>query len=62
MQRLVDDLPLFAAFHPRAPEPAPAAAVDSLREMLDGVDPDELTPRAALEALYALKKARSQEK
>jgi DNA mismatch repair protein MutS len=58
VQRLVDDLPLFAAFQPRAPEPP---KVDALREMLDGVDPDELTPRAALDALYLLKKERSRE-
>ncbi len=31
------------------------AARDPLREALDALDPDELTPRAALEALYRLK-------
>jgi DNA mismatch repair protein MutS len=53
---LVDDLPLFAA----AARPAAAAAQprrDGLREMLDAIDPDELTPREALETLYALKNA-----
>ena len=29
------------------------------REALAGIDPDELTPKQALEALYALKKAAS---
>jgi DNA mismatch repair protein MutS len=30
-------------------------ATDGLREALAGVHPDELTPRAALDALYRLK-------
>jgi DNA mismatch repair protein MutS len=30
-----------------------------LREALDALDPDELTPREALEALYRLKAARN---
>ncbi|HKG85824.1 MAG TPA: DNA mismatch repair protein MutS, partial [Beijerinckiaceae bacterium] len=50
---LVDDLPLFAA-------PVRAVAPpkrDPLRETLDGLDPDEMTPRDALEALYRLKRA-----
>jgi DNA mismatch repair protein MutS len=51
---LVDDLPLFAA----APKPAvvPAPKRDPLREALDTIDPDEMTPRDALEALYRLKR------
>ncbi len=52
VQRLVDDLPLFAAARP-APPPA---AADALREALAGIDPDEMTPREALEALYRLKR------
>src|SRR5690606_27146658 len=45
---LVDDLPLFAAVPAR---PAAAAAQkDELGEALDGVDPDEMSPREALEA------------
>jgi len=43
---------LFAAQPDPAPEPAPHAAVDALREL----EPDELTPRQALEKLYELKK------
>ncbi len=51
----VDDLPLFSAAKRAAPaEPA----TDRLREMLDAVRPDELSPREALEALYRLKAAR----
>ncbi|MET0240444.1 MAG: DNA mismatch repair protein MutS [Sphingobium sp.] len=45
----LDDLPLFAAT--AAPEPAPA---DPLREALSAIDPDALSPREALDALYRL--------
>jgi DNA mismatch repair protein MutS len=44
------DLPLFAGAPPRAP------AVDALRDALAALRPDELTPRAALDALYDLKR------
>jgi DNA mismatch repair protein MutS len=44
----LDDLPLFAAL---VEEPA----TDPLREALDAIHPDTLTPREALEALYRLK-------
>ncbi|MEO7786719.1 MAG: DNA mismatch repair protein MutS [Sphingomicrobium sp.] len=46
----LDDLPLFAAA--AANEPAP----DPLATALAAVDPDALTPREALDALYALKR------
>ena len=50
-----DDLPLFAA----APRPASPAtqdtAVDSVVAALAALHPDEMSPRDALEALYALK-------
>ncbi|MEN5083816.1 DNA mismatch repair protein MutS, partial [Bosea sp. TWI1241] len=54
---LVDDLPLFAAQLRAPPPPAPVAEAgpDRLREALSGLDPDEMTPRDALEALYRLK-------
>src|SRR5690606_15381994 len=51
---LIDDLPLFSAM--RAAEPAPA---DPVITMLDGIAPDELSPREALDLLYKLKAARS---
>jgi DNA mismatch repair protein MutS len=47
----LDDLPLFAAAMETAPPP------DPLREALAAIDPDALTPREALEALYRLKGA-----
>ncbi|MCK0197979.1 DNA mismatch repair protein MutS [Ancylobacter sp. 6x-1] len=57
-QRILDDLPLFASLN-RAPPAAPAASADPVAEAvkaaLTGIDPDELTPREALEALYRLK-------
>jgi DNA mismatch repair protein MutS len=37
-------------------EPDPPPESDALREALDAVSPDELTPREALELLYRLKK------
>ncbi|QHL91767.1 DNA mismatch repair protein MutS [Sphingomonas changnyeongensis] len=46
----LDDLPLFAAAPPEAP------AADPLADALDALDPDAMTPREALDALYALKR------
>ena len=48
----LDDLPLFAATFAAAPEPTP----DALAAALGALDPDALTPREALDALYALKR------
>jgi DNA mismatch repair protein MutS len=45
------DLPLFTV----QPPAAKRVATDALREALASVHPDELTPRAALDALYKLK-------
>jgi DNA mismatch repair protein MutS len=54
---LVDDLPLFAVqMRKPAPIAAPVAGPDELREALARLDPDEMTPREALEALYRLKR------
>ena len=50
---LIDDLPLFAATA-RAPAPRDKAA-DELAAALAALNPDEMSPREALEALYALK-------
>jgi DNA mismatch repair protein MutS len=52
---LVDDLPLFAVPSRAAAEPAPPSAAEQLIEALQALHPDEMSPRDALEALYALK-------
>ena len=49
--RLAEDLPLFAA---AVPKPAPAGP-SPVEERLKALNPDELTPRQALEALYELR-------
>jgi len=49
----VDDLPLFSAVARRAETPAPEPH-DALRDALAALDPDGLSPREALEALYRL--------
>jgi DNA mismatch repair protein MutS len=49
---LIDDLPLFAA---RRAAPAATGEPDALAEALAALNPDEMSPRDALEALYALK-------
>jgi DNA mismatch repair protein MutS len=52
---LAEEMPLFArASTPAAPADEPTGP-DPLRAALDSIDPDTLTPRAALEALYRLK-------
>jgi len=54
-RRLIDDLPLFAATRPAAPAPHRDAALTALVEALAALHPDEMSPREAIEALYALK-------
>lgn len=49
---LADDLPLFSAARP-ASASLPAAP-SALEEALDGINPDELSPREALDLLYRL--------
>jgi DNA mismatch repair protein MutS len=54
-RRLVDDLPLFAAA-PRAPTPPVRdEAAEAVMEALSALNPDEMSPREALDVLYALK-------
>jgi DNA mismatch repair protein MutS len=53
-EALLTDLPLFAAVRPRSHVSA-AAGPSPVEEALAAVNPDELTPKAALEALYRLK-------
>lgn len=53
--QLIDDLPLFQ-MAVRREETAKAAGTSKVEEMLTGLSPDDMSPREALEALYALKK------
>ena len=56
LTRLADDLPLFAVAAPkRAAEPTGSAEPSPLQQRLVAVNPDELTPRDALELLYELR-------
>ena len=50
-----DQPDLFVAAKTAA-EPEPVPATDPLREALNELNPDDLSPRAALELLYRLKK------
>ncbi|MCZ7462708.1 DNA mismatch repair protein MutS [Rhizobium rhizogenes] len=52
--QLIDDLPLFQIAVRR--EETRKAAPSKVEESLKGINPDEMTPREALDALYALKK------
>jgi DNA mismatch repair protein MutS len=54
-RRLIDDLPLFAAAARPPAQPAANTALDDLIAALTALHPDEMSPRDALEALYALK-------
>jgi DNA mismatch repair protein MutS len=69
VEQRVADLPLFAASQAEPEKTAktttatkttlaPAPHDGRLGEALDALDPDSLTPRAALEAIYKLKKLR----
>ena len=51
---LIDDLPLFSA----ARHEAEPAEEDPVAKLIDALQPDELTPKEALDALYRLKAAR----
>jgi DNA mismatch repair protein MutS len=52
--RLTDDLPLFSAAVRRTPQSQTKAS--GVEEALDAINPDDLTPRDALEALYRLRR------
>ena len=52
---LADDLPLFAVTSLAAAEAAPPSEAEQLIEALRALHPDEMSPREALDALYALK-------
>jgi DNA mismatch repair protein MutS len=48
---LIDDLPLFSAAKPAPPAPKAIPALDALKDL----NPDDLSPKEALDALYRLK-------
>ena len=52
---LADDLPLFAVPSRAGEEKAPPSEAEQLVESVKALHPDEMSPREALEALYALK-------
>lgn len=56
-ETLIDELPLFAAVvqTTKAAATTPVAKADPVLEALGEINPDDLTPREALEALYRLK-------
>jgi DNA mismatch repair protein MutS len=57
--RLADDLPLFAAAPVRPAGRAAAPRVSEVEKALAAINPDELTPKQALELLYELRRLRS---
>ncbi len=54
---MLDELPLFAVMRPQASSNA-AAAPSPVEQAVDELKPDEMTPRAALDAVYHLKALR----
>lgn len=52
---LVDDLPLFAVPSRAAAEDKPPSEADLLVDAVKALHPDEMSPREALDALYALR-------
>jgi len=62
--RLADDLPLFQAMAsapPRREAPIADPVARAVLEKLQSIDPDNLTPRAALDMLYALRRLEQDE-
>ncbi|MBB2972134.1 DNA mismatch repair protein MutS [Mesorhizobium sp. RMAD-H1] len=53
-EKLIDDLPLFSVEVKREP-PKPQKGNDALLEAVLALNPDEMTPREAMDALYRLK-------
>ncbi len=57
----LDDLPLFANMPSRPPAPT-GDMEHPVDRLVDEVNPDELTPRAAIDFVYELKKARNDDR
>jgi DNA mismatch repair protein MutS len=60
VETLIADLPLFSHAAQHAPAIAEKPPSDPLRETLAAIDPDALSPREALEAIYKLKESARQ--
>jgi DNA mismatch repair protein MutS len=58
-ESLIDELPLFANIPPAAPVGDPARS-DPVKDALEEIDPDDMTPREAHEALYRLKSLKAE--
>jgi DNA mismatch repair protein MutS len=54
--RLADDLPLFAAAPARPASGSAKAKESEVEKALDAINPDELTPKQALELIYELRR------
>jgi DNA mismatch repair protein MutS len=50
-----EDLPLFQAARPASPQQSQSGPFDAVIAALDALQPDDMSPREAIEALYALK-------
>jgi DNA mismatch repair protein MutS len=59
LTRLADDLPLFSAVVATASKPSGASEPSALERTLAEINPDELTPKEALEVLYRLREFKS---
>ncbi|MBT5416303.1 MAG: hypothetical protein HOK81_17010, partial [Rhodospirillaceae bacterium] len=60
--RIADDLPLFRAARPAAGGGSAAAGGSSpVERALAEINPDELTPKEALDALYRLRALREED-
>jgi len=60
-ESLIDELPLFASIAQAAPSATAPSDPDPFVEALHEIDPDDMTPREALEALYRLKSLKKRE-
>ena len=55
LSTLAQDLPLFQEVSQQAEQSAETAKYEDMYKKVQDIDPDSLSPREALEALYALK-------
>jgi DNA mismatch repair protein MutS len=54
--RLADDLPLFASAPARPASGSAKAKESEVEKALEAINPDELTPKQALDVLYELRR------